>query len=87
MVFAEAGGLLETRWWQQAGQGQTQMWKDDVIIFSRESFHLNDHDITIKINNVDNNDDDNKNRLNTDKFKYEIEYKRGNVWESNGWSK
>ena len=63
------------------------MWKDDVIIFSRESFHLNDHDITIKINNVDNNDDDNKNRLNTDKFKYEIEYKRGNVWESNGWSK
>ena len=25
MVFAEAGGLLETRWWQQAGQGQTQM--------------------------------------------------------------
>ena len=31
MVFAEAGGRLETRWWQQAGQGQTQMWKDDVI--------------------------------------------------------
>ena len=35
--------------------------------------------MTIKIKNVDNNDDDNKNRLNTDKFKYEIEYKRGNV--------
>ena len=27
MVFAEAGGRLETRWWQQAGQGQTQIYE------------------------------------------------------------
>ena len=27
MVFAEAGGRLETRWWQQAGQGHSQIQK------------------------------------------------------------
>ena len=49
------------------------MWKDDVIIFSSESFDLNDHDMTIKINNVDNNDYDNK--TDRAKFKYELNIK------------